>query len=618
MVRRHDDEVDLKDEATEETEVEAKPRKRKPTTRLVHEDVGEEANGTGAALKDLDSDEDASSSMGQWLQLYEDSLKDLEEGEIVRGRVLKIDDKEVTVDVGFKSEGVIPVEEFPDLEGVKVGDEIEVFLEKTENQDGLVVLSKQRADFVKVWDRVKTAADNGELVEGKLVRKIKGGVVVDLYGVEAFLPGSQIALRQVQNVDSLIGQLMEFKIIKLNKRRRNIVVSRRSVLEEHRAKQKSEIIQELAKDQIREGVVKNITDFGAFVDLGGIDGLLHITDMSWGRVSHPSELVSIGDKVRVKVLSFDPEKERISLGMKQLTPYPWEDVDKRYQVGQRMKGKVVSITDYGAFVELEKGIEGLIHISEMSWTRHVRHPSKVVAIGDQIEAMILKIDKENEKISLGLKQIEPDPWLSLDERFPIGTRLTGKVRNLTNFGAFVEIEEGIDGLVHISDMSWTRRVVHPSEVLKKGDKVDVVVLSIDKDARRISLGLKQVSEDPWPTLAERYLPDMIVKGKVVRLLDRGVIVDLEDGLEGFIPLSQLGIDGLKKPLDSFKPDDALELKVTRVDTQAHRIILSVKAWLTDQPVAAQAAFQERFKPQPSAAEEPAVSAEEGSDAGTVA
>jgi len=322
--------------------------------------------------------------------------------------------------------------------------------------------------------------------------------------------------------------------------------------------------------------------------------------MSWGRVSHPSELVSIGEKVKVKVLSFDPEKERISLGMKQLTPYPWEDVDKRYQVTQKVKGKVVSITDYGAFVELEKGIEGLIHISEMSWTRHVRHPSKVVAIGDQIEAVILKIDKENEKISLGLKQTEPDPWLTLDQRFPIGTRLTGKVRNLTNFGAFVEIEEGIDGLVHISDMSWTRRVVHPSEVLKKGDKVDVVVLSIDKDARRISLGLKQVSEDPWPTLAEKYIPDLIVRGKVVRLLDRGVIVDLEEGLEGFIPLSQLGVDGLKKPADSFKVGDELSLKVTRVDTQAHRIILSVRAWLADQPQAAQAEFQTRFKPTPSA------------------
>ncbi|HMI31990.1 MAG TPA: 30S ribosomal protein S1, partial [Candidatus Limnocylindrales bacterium] len=610
---RHEEDVDVKDESAEDAEVETKPRKRKPQTRLIHDDGDNEGTVTAVGTAELDSDEDSASQMGQWLQLYEDSLKDLEEGEIVRGRVLKIDDKEVTVDVGFKSEGVIPVEEFPDLEGVKVGDEIEVFLEKTENQYGLVVLSKQRADFVKVWDRVKTAADQGQLVEGKLVRKIKGGVVVDLYGVEAFLPGSQIALRQVQNVDSLIGQGMEFKIIKLNKRRRNIVVSRRAVLEEHRAKQKSEIIQELGKDQVREGVVKNITDFGAFVDLGGIDGLLHITDMSWGRVSHPSELVSIGEKVKVKVLSFDPEKERISLGMKQLTPYPWEDVDKRYQAAQKVKGKVVSITDYGAFVELEKGIEGLIHISEMSWTRHVRHPSKVVAIGDQIEAVILKIDKENEKISLGLKQTEPDPWLTLDQRFPIGTKLSGKVRNLTNFGAFVEIEEGIDGLVHISDMSWTRRVVHPSEVLKKGDKVDVVVLSIDKDARRISLGLKQVTEDPWPTLAEKYIPDLIVQGKVVRLLDRGVIVDLEEGLEGFIPLSQLGVDGLKKPADSFKMGDDLSLKVTRVDTQAHRIILSVRAWLADQTQTDQAEFQTRFKPTPSAEPSGESTADSGAD-----
>jgi small subunit ribosomal protein S1 len=603
MVRRHEEELEVKDEGADEIEAE-KPRKRRTTTRLIHQDDDDALfTSVGVAEPDGEGGTESADAMGQWLQLYEESLQDLEEGEIVRGRVLKIDDKEVTVDVGFKSEGVIPVEEFPDLEGVKVGDEIEVFLEKTENQDGLVVLSKQRADFVKVWDRVKAAADLGELVEGRLMRKIKGGVVVDLYGVEAFLPGSQIALRQVQNVDSLLGQSMDFKIIKLNKRRRNIVISRRAVLEEHRAKQKSEIIQELAKDQIREGQVKNITDFGAFVDLGGIDGLLHITDMSWGRVSHPSELVSIGDRVKVKVLSFDPEKERISLGMKQLTPYPWEDVDKRYTVTQRVKGKVVSITDYGAFVELEKGIEGLIHISEMSWTRHVRHPSKVVAIGDEIEAMILKIDKDNEKISLGLKQIEPDPWLTLDDRFPIGTKLSGKVRNLTNFGAFVEIEEGIDGLVHISDMSWTRRVAHPSEILKKGDKVDIVVLSIDKDARRISLGLKQVSDDPWPTLAERYLPDILVKGNVVRLLDRGVIVDLEDGLEGFIPLSQLGVDGLKKPSDSFKPGDTLDLKVTRVDTQAHRIILSAKAWVADQDRAGQEAFQERFKPSPSSAEE---------------
>src|SRR5260221_5837637 len=375
---------------------------------------------------------------------------------------------------------------------------------------------------------------------------------------------------------------MEFKIIKLNKRRRNIVVSRRAVLEEHRAKQKSEIIQDLAKDQIREGVVKNITDFGAFVDLGGIDGLLHITDMSWGRVSHPSELVKIGDKVRVKVLNFDPEKERISLGLKQLESYPWEGVDEKYKVGDRLKGKVVSITDYGAFIELERGVEGLIHVSEMSWTRHVRHPSKVVNIGDIIEAVVLKVDKANEKIWLGLKQVEPDPWLTLDQKYPPGMRVKGKVRNLTNFGAFVELEEGIDGLVHVSDMSWTKRVAHPSEVLKKGDTVEVVVLSIDKEHRRISLGLKQVSEDPWPLLAERFPSGMELSGTINRLFDRGAIVDLGDGIEGFIPLSQLGIDALKRPNDAFEVGESLPLKVTRVDVANHRLILSVKAWLADQ------------------------------------
>ena len=396
------------------------------------------------------------------------------------------------------------------------------------------------------------------------------------------LKETETALRQVQNIDALLGQTMKFKIIKLNKRRRNIVVSRRTVLEEERATQKTAIMSELAKDQVREGQVKNITDFGAFVDLGGIDGLLHITDMSWGRVSHPSEVVSIGDKITVKVLSFDPERERISLGLKQLTPYPWENVDQRYATGQRVKGKVVSITDYGAFVELEKGIEGLIHVSEMSWTRHVRHPSKLVNIGDFIEAVVLKVDKANEKISLGLKQVEPDPWLTLDQKYPPGMRVKGKVRNLTNFGAFVELEEGIDGLVHVSDMSWTKRVAHPSEVLKKGDAVEVVVLSIDKEHRRISLGLKQVSDDPWPQLAEKFPSGMELVGTVNRLFDRGAIVDLGEGIEGFIPLSQLGIDDLKRPNDAFEVGESLTMKVTRVDVPNHRLILSVKAWMTEQ------------------------------------
>jgi small subunit ribosomal protein S1 len=526
---------------------------------------------------DLDLDQRAE-MFGQ----YEESLRSISEGEIVRGTVLGIDEKEVLVDVGFKSEGVISLSEFADPSSIKVGDILEVFLEKMENQDGLVVLSKQRADFVRVWDRVKEAHDTGQVVEGKLVRKIKGGVVVDLYGVEAFLPGSQIALRQVQNVDALLGQNVQVKIIKLNKRRRNIVVSRRAVLEEERDRMKSTILKDLAKDQIREGVVKNITDFGAFVDLGGIDGLLHITDMSWGRVSHPSEISKIGDKVRVKVLNFDPEKERISLGLKQLEPYPWEGVENKYKVGDRINGKVVSITDYGAFIELEKGVEGLIHVSEMSWTRHVRHPSKVVNIGDIIEAVVLKVDKANEKISLGLKQVEPDPWLTLDEKYPAGMRVRGKVRNLTNFGAFVELEEGIDGLVHVSDMSWTKRVAHPNEVLKKGDTVEVVILSIDKEHRRISLGLKQVSEDPWPYLAERFPSGMELVGAVNRLFDRGAIVDVGEGIEGFVPISQLGLEDLKRPNDAFEVGEELTMKVTRVDVANHRLILSVKAWLSEQ------------------------------------
>ncbi len=533
----------------------------------------------------LNADEEDELSLEQRAEMfgqYEESLRSLGEGEIVRGTVLSVDDKEVLVDVGFKSEGVISLAEFSDPGSIKVGSIIEVFLERMENQDGLVVLSKQRADFVRVWDRVKEAHDTGQVVEGKLVRKIKGGVVVDLYGVEAFLPGSQIALRQVQNVDALLGQTVQVKIIKLNKRRRNIVVSRRAVLEEERDRMKSTILKDLAKDQIREGVVKNITDFGAFVDLGGIDGLLHITDMSWGRVSHPSEICKIGDKVRVKVLNFDPEKERISLGLKQLEPYPWEGVDEKYKVGDRVKGKVVSITDYGAFIELEKGVEGLIHVSEMSWTRHVRHPSKVVNIGDIIEAVVLKVDKANEKISLGLKQVEPDPWLTLDEKYPTGMRVRGKVRNLTNFGAFVELEEGIDGLVHVSDMSWTKRVAHPSEVLKKGDTVEVVILSIDKEHRRISLGLKQVSEDPWPFLAERFPAGMEIAGTINRLFDRGAIVDVGDGIEGFVPLSQLGIEDLKRPNDAFEVGESLNMKVTRVDVANHRLILSVKSWLSDQ------------------------------------
>ena len=520
---------------------------------------------------DLDSPE-----IRELLELYEETLGDLSEGQIVQGKVIGVSEKDVLVDIGFKSEGVINLSEFANPQELSPGDEIEVYLERMENADGLVVLSKQRADFLRVWNKIKEAYDDQEIVEGRLVRRIKGGVVVDLFGVDAFLPGSQVALRRVPNLDDLIGQMLQFRVIKLNKRRRNIVVSRRVVLEEERAVKRGKLIKELEKDQIREGQVKNITDFGAFVDLGGIDGLLHITDMSWGRVGHPSEIVTIGDTIKVKVLEFDKERERISLGYKQLTPYPWEKVAEKYPVNSRIRGRVVSITDYGAFIELEKGVEGLIHVSEMSWTRHVRHPAKILTINDMIDVVVLKVDPENEKISLGLKQVEPDPWLTLDDKYPVGSKFNGKVRNLTNFGAFVELEEGIDGLVHISDMSWTKRIRHPSEVVKKSDDVEVVVLNIDKEARRISLGLKQVQDDPWLELSENYQPGVPTQGRISRVLDRGVVVDLENDLEGFVPISHLGWDDVMSPGDLFGAGDAVPLKVINLDQQQRRIVLSLK------------------------------------------
>jgi len=544
--------------------------------------------------RELGDPDEEDPQLQQMVEMYLDSLKNLEEGEVLKGRVLKVDDKEVLVDIGFKSEGIIAIEEFGDADSIKVGDEIDVFLERIEDEQGLVVLSKQRADFVKVWDRVKDAAEKGEVVEGRLVKKIKGGVVVDLFGVEAFLPGSQIALRQPQSIENLMHQTLRFKIIKLNKRRRNIVVSRRLVLEEEREKAKGKILKDLEAGQIREGYVKNITDFGAFIDLGGIDGLLHITDMSWGRIRHPSEVVTVGDKVEVKVLNFDPERERISLGIKQLTEYPWEHVDEKYPVGSRIKGRVVSITEYGAFVELEKGVEGLIHISEMSWTKHIRHPSKILKEGEEVECMVLKVDKDKERISLGLKQIEPDPWLTLDERYPVNSIVSGKVRNLTNFGAFVELEDGIDGLVHISDMSWTRRVGHPSEVVKKGDTVTVRVLSLDKVNRRVSLGLKQVQDDPWPKLIEKYPVNSDVRGTVAKVIDRGAVVMLEDEVEGFVPAGQLGIEDLTDARTCFREGDELELQITRVDPANRRILLSADARLREADEETRTAYQEKY------------------------
>jgi len=560
--------------------------------------------------------ENESAGMEDWTSVTEgiaQEAESLQEGKIVRGTVYSVSDKEVILDVGFKSEGTIPIAEFANVPEVKSGDTFDVFLEKMENQDGMIVLSKTKADFLKAWDEIKDSYDNGSVAKATIDRRIKGGLVVKLLGVDAFLPGSQIALRQVPNLDDMIGKEIECKIIKLNKRRRNIVVSRRVVLEQEREEKKKALLANLQVGEEREGIVKNITDFGAFVDLGGIDGLLHLTDLTWGRVSHPSEVVAIGDKLRIKILDFDRERERISLGLKQLTPYPWEGVDDRYPIGKKMRGKVVSITDYGAFVELEKGIEGLIHISEMSWTRHVKHPSKVVAIGDTVEAVVLNVDKEHEKISLGLKQLEPDPWKALESKYPPGTRLKGKVRNLTNFGAFVEIEDGIDGLVHISDMSWAKRIRHPSEMVKKGDEVEVVVLEIDSDKRRISLGMKQTRENPWTDLATEFNVGTETKGVISRLLDRGAVVELREDVEGFVPLSHLGIDSMKKPTEYFEIGSELPLRVIKIDPQNKRIVLSVNAYFEGKSAEEVAAFHEAHPRRETADSESSDSSSAGAD-----
>ncbi len=510
------------------------------------------------------------------LKLYEETLADFVSGVVVTGKVLAINDKEVAVDIGFKSEGTIAVEEFADPREINVGDNIQVFIDNIEDSDGMLILSKKKADFMRVWEMVNRSYDKGEIIQGRCVRRIKGGIVVDLSGVDAFLPGSQIDVRPIRDFDALIGQTMDFKIVKINNLRKNIVVSHRVLVEEEMKGQREKILEDLQKGQILEGTVKNITDFGVFIDLGGVDGLLHINDLSWGRVAHPSEVVALDEKIKVVVLDFNEDKDRISLGLKQLQPHPWEDVEKKYPVASVIRGKVVSISDYGAFVELEKGVEGLIHISEMSWTQHIKHPSKVLSVGEMVDAKVLNIMKEERKISLGLKQLEPDPWQTLSERYPVGSRHKGKVRNLTNFGAFVELEDGIDGLIHISDLSWTKKIRHPGEVVKKGDEIDVVVLNVDRDNRRISLGYKQTQDNPWDFFEDKYHPGALVEGKVVRLIEKGLIVELPDAVDGFVPMSQLAKDNLSKPADAYQIDDALTLSVIEFNKENKKIVLSEK------------------------------------------
>lgn len=529
-------------------------------------------------LADLDQleNEYTAQEMESMLKFYEETLADFVSGVVVTGKVLAINDKEVAVDIGFKSEGSIPIDEFADVREINVGDNIQVFIDNIEDSDGMLILSKKKADFMRVWDMVNQSYDKGEIIQGRCVRRIKGGIVVDLSGVDAFLPGSQIDVRPIRDFDALIGQTMDFKIVKINNLRKNIVVSHRVLVEEEMKGQREKILEDLQKGQILEGAVKNITDFGVFIDLGGVDGLLHINDLSWGRVAHPSEVVALDEKIKVVVLDFNEDKDRISLGLKQLQPHPWEDVENKYPVGSVIRGKVVSISDYGAFIELEKGVEGLIHISEMSWTQHIKHPSKVLSVGEMVDAKVLNIQKDERKISLGLKQLEPDPWQTLSERYPVGSRHSGKVRNLTNFGAFVELEDGIDGLIHISDLSWTKKIRHPGEVVKKGDDIDVVVLNVDRDNRRISLGYKQTQDNPWDFFEDKYRPGALVNGKVVRLIEKGLIVELPDSVDGFVPMSQLAKDNLSKPADAYQIDDELTLAVIEFNKENKKIVLSEK------------------------------------------
>ena len=533
------------------------------------------------AKKHFNSDEYSQEEFLTLARLYSESFKDVKEGELIKGKIVRVQGDHVILDVGFKSEGSVPKNEFYENEDIKVGAEVEVVLESVEDQEGNLVLSKQRADFLRIWEKVVRAHETGEIIQGRILKRIKGGMVVDLMGMEAFLPGSQIDVRPIRDFDAFVGQIMDFKVVKVNIPTENVVVSHKVLVEEEIADQRDAILNSLDKGQILEGTVKAITDFGVFVDLGGVDGLIHITDLSWGRINHPNEVVKLDQTIKVVVTDFDEEKKRISLSLKKLLPHPWEDIDTKYKIGDKVSGRVVSLTDYGAFIEIEKGIEGLIHNSEMSWTQHIKHPSQVVSMGQVIEAIILSLDKDEKKISLGIKQLEPDPWESLMQKYPVGSRHTGIARNLTNFGVFVELEPGVDGLVHISDLSWTKKIRHPGEVVKKGEKLEVIVLGVDVEQRKISLGHKQVEDNPWIHFEKLYAVGIITQGKVVRIIEKGLIAELPEHVDGFVPSTQLATTKIKNVANHFPIDEFIPLKVIEFDKENKKIVLSAIAALKD-------------------------------------
>lgn len=511
-------------------------------------------------------------------QLYEESFKTLSEGEVLNGTVVQIGKEYVMLDVGGKSEGRISIQEFLDTDGnltIEIGQPVEALLVRLDDEDGEMILSKDKAAKIKVWEEITRIHNENGNISGLITSRVKGGLSVDI-GLNAFLPGSQVDSRPIKNLESLVGQTFDFKILKYNKRRGNVVLSRRAILEVEREAQKRETLSVLETDSAVEGVVKNLTDYGAFIDLGGIDGLLHVTDMSWGRLAHPSELFAVGDKVTVKVLAFDREKSRVSLGLKQLQTDPWLTASEKYVVGERISGRVVSLADYGAFVELDRGIEGLIHVSEMSWTRKVRNPASVLKVGDLVECVILKVDITAKRISLGMKQVEPNPWDTVTERYPIGTIIEGKIKNITDFGVFIGIDEGIDGLVHISDISWTRRYKHPSDVLKKGDSVRALILAIDREQERFSLGIKQLEEDPWSVAMVRFPVGETIIGKLTNITDFGLFVEIAEGIEGLIHVSESGMAKGKSLSELYNLGDEVTAKVISISAADHKIGLSIK------------------------------------------
>lgn len=517
----------------------------------------------------------------KYIELYEKTFNVIKENEIAKGKVVAISGNDVLIDIGFKSDGRVSIDEFPDPDNIKIGDEVEIFVEKIEDREGQLVLSRKRADIIRNWEKITAAKENDTVIQGKCVRRIKGGFVVDLGGINAFLPGSQIDTKPIRDYDVYVNKMLDFKILKINHPNENIIVSHKVLIEESMSEQREKLLATLEEGQVLKATVKAITDFGVFVDLGGVDGLIHITDLSWGRINHPSDVVELDQEIEVKVLEYDKEKKRVTLGLKQLTPHPWDNIEEKLKIGDKVSGKVVSITDYGAFIEIEKGIEGLIHISEMSWTQHITNPTQVVTMGQVIEAVVLSLDKNEKKLSLGIKQLTPNPWQSLLDRFPVNSKHKGKVCNITNFGVFVELEEGVDGLIHISDLSWTKKIFNIEDFVKLGDEIEVVILGIDVENQRIALGHKQLTDNPWDKLADDFKVGTEANCKVVKAIEKGIIVELPAVVDGFIPASQLSVSQVRNFAELFKPGEELNAEVIEFDKEAKKIVLSVLDYLKD-------------------------------------